>query len=185
MTTVAEIIRRITIIGLLPKSAVRSELIAAYDDENALTTLIPAGVTAERELAIRDVETLPPAERVAFLKGAALILGPALRENAYCICNMRAAVILPIAAFTSLLRDDVARARKAWLTFAKIPRLCAERLPLDREARNGRLSFEEFVLKMAQQDLRLIETDFADLAQAAAERIDQAYDLVARRREQR
>ena len=59
MTTVAEIIRRIIIIGLLPKSAIRSELIAAYDDENALTTLIPAGVTAERELAIRDVEMLP------------------------------------------------------------------------------------------------------------------------------
>ena len=185
MTTVAEIIRRIIIIGLLPKSAVRSELIAAYADENALTTLIPAGVTAERELAIRDVEMLPPAERVAFLKGAALILGPAFRANEYCICNMRAAVILPIAAFTSLLRDDLARSRKAWSDFAKIPRLCAERLPLDREARNGRLSFEEFVLKMAQQDLRLIETDFTDLAQAAAERIDQAYDLATRRREQR
>jgi hypothetical protein len=89
------------------------------------------------------------------------------------------------AAFASLLRDDVARARKAGLTFAKSPRLCAERLPLDREARNGRLNFEEFVLKMAQQDLRLIETDFTDLAQAAAERIDQAYDLATRRREQR
>ena len=182
MTTSAEIIRRVVTIGLLPESTVRGELIAAYRDENALTTLIPSGVTVERELEVSDVEGIHPDERVAFLKGAALILGPALREEEYCICNLRAGVILPLAAFASLLRDDVARARKAWPAFAKIPRLCAEHLPLDRAGRNGRLTFDEFVLKMAQRDLRQAMFDFADLAQAAAERIEDAYDLAARRR---
>jgi hypothetical protein len=183
MTPSAEIIRRIVTIGLLPKSGVRDELIAAYGDESALTTLVPIGVIVEHELKVSDVEVLPPDERVAFLKGASLILGPALKKDEYCICNMRAAVILPVASFASLLRDDVVRARKAWPAFAKIPRLCAERLPLDRAGRNGRLSFEEFVLKMGQRNLHPVGQEFSDLAQAAAAQIDEAYDLAVRRRE--
>jgi hypothetical protein len=184
MNKAADIIQHIAVLGLLPKSAIRGRLIASFADEESLVSLVPVGMSLERDLDVGDVEALPPDERVAFLEGVAYILGPAFRENAYCICNMRAAVILPVAAYASLLRDDLPRARKAWSAFAKIPRLCAERLPLGGERIEG-LSFEEFVLNLARQAPRPFDADFAELAVAAAEQIDRSYDLTGRRREVR
>lgn len=181
MNKASEIIQHIAVIGLLPRSSIRERLIASFADEESLVSLVPAGMRLERDLDVADVEALHPEERVAFLKGAACILGPAFRENRYCICNMRAAVILPIAAYAALLKDDLTRARKAWPAFAKIPRLCAERLPLDGE-RIERLSFEEFVLKLARQARSPFDADFAELSEAAAEQIDRAYALAVRRR---
>lgn len=184
MNNAAEIIQHIAVIGLLPRSSIRERLIASFADEESLISLVPVGMGLERDLDVADVEDLPPQERVAFLQGCAYILGPAFRENRYCICNMRAAVVLPVAAYATLLRNDLPRARKAWSAFAKIPRLCAERLPLGGE-RIERLNFEEFILKLARQAPRPSDADFAALAEAAAEQIDQAYALAGRRRNSR
>mgnify|MGYP003333104767 CR=1 FL=1 len=181
MSSIDQLILRIILIGMLPKSDLRDELIAAYREERALAALIPAGLTAERELTIGDVESLAPAAQARFLKGAALILGPGLRNGFHCICNMPAAVMLPVAAFVSLLRADVGRARKAWPAFAKIPRLCAERLPLGPDVQLEQLTFEEFVVLMASEELPY-RGDFAQMAKAAAAKIDEAFDLAARRR---
>ncbi len=184
MNKASEIIQYIAVIGLLPSSTIRERLIASFADEESLVSLVPVGMGLERDLDLADVEALPPQERVAFLQGCAYILGPAFRENRYCICNMRAAVVLPVAAYATLLRDDLPRARKAWPAFAKIPRLCAERLPLGGEGIE-RLSFEEFILKLARQAPLPPDADFAALAEAAAEQIDQAYALAGRRRNSR
>ena len=132
-------------------------------------------------MTIGDVESLAPAAQARFLKGAALILGPGLRNGFHCICNMPAAVMLPVAAFVSLLRADVGRARKAWPAFVKIPRLCAERLPLGPDVQLEQLTFEEFVVLMASEELPY-RGDFAQMAKAAAAKIDEAFDLAARRR---
>lgn len=183
MSSAAEIIRHVVIIGMLPKSAIRADLISAYAEEEALTTLVPAGFTAERELAIGDVESLSPEVRVAFLKGAALILGPGLREGTHCICNMRAAVMLPVAAYASLLRDDIVLARKAWPAFAKIPRLCAERLPFGRDEKLEQITFEDFVIKLAAEEYRELVGDFPAMAKVAAAKMEAAFDLSSRRRE--
>lgn len=121
---VRALLRALIVIGQLPRSRVREELLAAYDgrddSHNGFHRLIPRGFGVERDLRASDVEELSLQERVAFLKGAALLLGDRLRSGQDCICNMPAAVILPVAAYASLLREDVGLARKTWKTFAKI-----------------------------------------------------------------
>lgn len=177
MATKAEILRHIVVIGMLPKSKVRIELIAAYAGHEALTSLIPAGLTVEAEPAVGDIEALTDAELVAFLKGAALILGPNLRRETHCICNMCGCVIWPVAAYAALLRRDVALARKTWKSFAKIPRLCAERLPVGPDVDLRRMDFEEFIFQIATGGVRSEGADLADFASAAAEQMGRAYRL--------
>ncbi|NBV52463.1 MAG: hypothetical protein EBR83_02845 [Verrucomicrobia bacterium] len=176
MATLAEILRHVVIIGMLPKSRVRAALIAAYARERALTELVPDGLVFESNPRVADVETLTDAELVAFLKGAALILGPSLRREAHCICNMRGCFVWPLAAYVTLLRRDVVRARKAWKAFAAIPRLCAERLPFGHPVDLRDMEFEEFVLRLST-DLDMEEPTFAARAAAAATRITEAFEL--------
>ena len=176
MATLAEILRHVIVIGMLPKSKVRAELIAAYAQERALTELVPDGMVFDADPRVAHVETLTDAELVAFLKGAALILGPSLRREAHCICNMRGCVVWPLAAYVTLLRRDVVRARKAWKAFAGIPRLCAERLTFEDPVELRDMEFEEFVLRLSA-DQEMDEPTFAARAAAAATRITEEFEL--------
>ena len=185
MATVHEILRHIVDIGMLPKSKVRAELIAAYDvnDDgmcsNQLLHFLPSGFEAKRKLIASDVEKLPLDERVAFLKGASLLLGDRLRARLHCICSMPPAVILPVAAFASILREDVGLARKSWKAFANIPRYCAESLPIQMKEDEPyldlrRLTFDQFIAELTEERSGLSESE---LGLAAAERIEEAFDL--------
>lgn len=180
---VRALLRALIVIGQLPRSRARAELLAAYegryDSHNDFYRLIPRGFGVERDLRASDVEELSLQERVAFLKGASLLLGDRLRSGQDCICNMLAAVILPVAAYASLLREDVALARKSWKTFAKIPRLCAEKLRISREEGEHhldlrRLTFDQFISELAGDRRDLSE---AELGRLAAERIEEAFEL--------
>lgn len=180
---VRALLRALIVIGQLPRSRVREELLAAYDgrddSHNGFHRLIPRGFGVERDLRASDVEELSLQERVAFLKGAALLLGDRLRSGQDCICNMPAAVILPVAAYASLLREDVGLARKTWKTFAKIPRLCAEKLQLNREEDEHHLdlrrrTFDQFISELIGHRLDLSESE---LGRLAAERIEEAFEL--------
>ena len=180
MATAHEILRHVIVIGMLPKSKVRAELIAAYQqDEEALTTLIPVGARVDHLPSVEDIETLADAELVAFIKGAALILGPALQQGTHCICNMRGCVIWPVAAYAALLRRDVTMGKKAWKAFAAIPRLCAERLPFGHPVDLRAMAFEEFVLRLA----RGVETEdptFTMLGESAGDHLAELFELARR-----
>lgn len=126
--TPAEAVDRIVVIGMLPESPIRTRLMKAYDEFQSYARLLPADCDNQLELSVQDVELLTLKERAFFLKGAALILKPRLRERP-CICKPDACVFLPVVAFTSILREDVELARKSWKTFARIPRSCAEKFP--------------------------------------------------------
>ena len=175
------LLRALIVIGQLPRSRARSELLAAYegryDSHNDFYRLIPRGFGVERDLRASDVEELSLQERVAFLKGASLLLGDRLRSGQDCICNMLAAVILPVAAY--VLREDVALARKTWKTFAKIPRLCAEKLQIRREEGEHhldlrRLTFDQFISELTGDRRGLSESE---LGRLAADRIEEAFEL--------
>jgi hypothetical protein len=135
--SVRALLRALILIGQLPRSRARTELLAAYDGlvdtRTDFCRLVPRGFSTERDLKANDVEGLTREERVSFLKGVALLLEGRLISGKHCICHMPAAVILPVAAYASLLREDVGLARKTWKAFAKIPRLCAEKLQIKKE----------------------------------------------------
>jgi hypothetical protein len=185
--SVRALLRNIILIGQLSRTATRTELLAAYDlsreGEASLYRLTPRGFLAERELKASDVEALSLAERVAFLKGASLLLGDRLRRGGDCICNMQAIVILPVAAYASILREDVVLARKLWKTFANIPRLCAEKLTEELKIKKEegdehldlrKLAFDQFIAEFtgSRRDLSEVE-----LGRLAAERIEKAFEL--------
>ena len=180
--TVRALLRNIILIGQLPRSATRAELLAAYDGEKFSNLqdfycLIPRGFAAERDLKASDVEGLSLEERVAFLKGASLLLGNRLRKGDHCICHMPSAVILPVATFASILREDVGQARKVWKAFAQIPRLCAERLHFGPNIDLRRIDFEEFINKLAGEGLAGADADLANIARASADQMGRAYRL--------
>jgi hypothetical protein len=181
--SVRAVLRNLILIGQLPRSMTRTELLAAYDlsceGEASLYRFLPRGFGAERNLLASDVEELSLVERVAFLKGASLLLGDRLRARVPCICHMPSAVILPVAAYASLLREDVGLARKTWKAFAKIPRLCAEKLQIEKEEGDEhldlrKLTFDQFIAEVtgSRRDLSEVE-----LGRLAAERIEKAFEL--------
>jgi hypothetical protein len=181
--SVRAVLRNLILIGQLPRSMTRTELLAAYDgrydSHNDFYRLIPRGFEAERNLLASDIEELSLVERVAFLKGASLLLGDRLRASVPCICHMPAAVILPVAAFASILREDVGLARKTWKAFAKIPRLCAEKLQIEKEEGDEhldlrKLTFDQFITEVTgpRRDFSEVE-----LGRLAAERIEKAFEL--------
>ena len=185
--SVRALLRALILIGQLPRSRARTELLAAYDgrydSHNDFYRLIPRGFGAERDLRASDVEDLSLQERVAFLKGASLLLGDQLRSGGDCICNMPAAVILPVAAYASLLREDIGLARKTWKAFANIPRLCAEKLTEELKIKKEegdehldlrKLAFDQFIAEFtgSRRDLSEVE-----LGRLAAERIEKAFEL--------
>ena len=185
--SVRALLRALILIGQLPRSRARTELLAAYDgrydSHNDFYRLIPRGFEAERNLLASDIEELSLVERVAFLKGASLLLGDRLRASVPCICHMPAAVILPVAAYASLLREDVGLARKTWKAFAKIPRLCAEKLTeelkIKKEEGDEHLdlrkrTFDQFITEVTgpRRDFSEVE-----LGRLAAERIEKAFEL--------
>jgi hypothetical protein len=187
--SVRALLRNIILIGQLRRSATQTELLAAYEGQyenhNDFYRLIPRGFTAERDLIASDVEELSLQERVAFLKGASLLLGERLRTGGDCICNMLAAVILPVAAYASLLREDIGLARKTWKAFANIPRLCAEKLELEKQEGEGHLdlrkrTFEQFINELAGNRRKDLTMD--DHGMLAAEKIEKAFKLVQHRR---
>lgn len=182
------LLRRLILLGRLPDSRTRSERLAAYDGlvdkRTDFLRLVPCGFSAERELKANDVEGLTSEERVSFLKGVALLLEGRLISGEHCICHMPAAVILPVAAYASLLREDVGLARKTWETFAKIPRLCAEKLQIEKEEGDEhrdlrKLTFDQFITEItgSRRDLSEVE-----LGRLAAERIEKAFELERHRR---
>jgi hypothetical protein len=185
--SVRALLRNIILIGQLSRTATRTELLAAYDlsreGEASLYRLTPRGFFAERELRASDVEALSLTERVAFLKGSSLLLGDRLRRGGDCICSMQAIVILPVAAYASILREDVVLARKLWKTFANIPRLCAEKLELRRnDEEEGqvdlrRRSFDEFIQELTTKSHVGFDADESRLGALAADQIEQAYRL--------
>ena len=171
------------LIGQLPRSRTRTELLAAYDGlvdtRTDFCRLVPRGFSTERDLKANDVEGLTREERVSFLKGVALLLEGRLISGKHCICNMPAAVILPVAAYASLLREDIGLARKTWKAFAKIPRLCAEKLQIEKEETDEhldlrKLTFEQFIAEVtgSRRDLSEVE-----LGRLTAERIEKAFEL--------
>jgi hypothetical protein len=185
--SVRALLRALILIGQLPRSRARTELLAAYDlsceGEASLYRFLPRGFGAERNLLASDVEELSLVERVAFLKGASLLLGDRLRARVPCICHMPSAVILPVAAFASILREDVGLARKTWKAFAKIPRLCAEKLTDELKIKKEegdehldlrKLTFDQFIAEVtgSRRDLSEVE-----LGRLAAERIEKAFEL--------
>ena len=187
--SVRALLRNLILIGQLPRSATRTELLAAYEGQhenhNDFYRLIPRGFTAERDLIASDVEELSLQERVAFLKGASSLLGERLRTGGDCICNMLAAVILPVAAYASLLREDIGLARKTWKAFANIPRLCAEKLELEKQEGEGHLdlrkrTFEQFIDELAGNRRKDLTMDGRGML--AAEKIEKAFKLAQHRR---
>jgi len=189
--SVRALLRNIILIGQLSRTTTRTELLASYDlsreGEASLHRLTPRGFLAERELKASDVEELSLAERVAFIKGGSLLLGDRLRNGGDCICNMQAIVILPVAAYASILREDVVLARKLWKTFANIPRLCAEKLQLRRnDDEEGqvdlrRRSFDEFIQELTAKTHVGFDADESRLGVLAADQIEQAYRLSGHR----
>jgi hypothetical protein len=186
--SVRAVLRNLILIGQLPRSATRTELLAAYEGQyenhNDFYRLIPRGFTAERDLITSDVKDLSIEERVAFLKGASLLLGDRLRAGEDCICNMLAAVILPISAYASILREDVGLARKTWKAFANIPRLCAEKLKIQKLDGEHHLdlrkrTFEQFIDELAGSRRNL---SVSELGRLAAERIEISFSLEERKR---
>jgi hypothetical protein len=154
----AALIRTLVLVGQLPRTRTRAEILDAYSGLESVEApalfmnLTPRGVTAAHPLGPADVIHLPLSERIAFLKGADRLLRPRLGEieARYCICDMPPGVTLPIAAFASLLREDLTSAHKAWGAFAKIRRWCAERLPcIDGHRGLAGMSFEDFVAGQA------------------------------------
>lgn len=189
--SVRALLRNLILIGQLPRTKTRAELLASYDagrdDQVNFYRLTPRGFLAERQLKASDVEALSLAERVAFLKGASLLLGDRLRKGGDCICSMQAIVILPVAAYASILREDAVLARKLWKTFANIPRLCAERLLNRHRDEEGRLdlrklSFDDFVEELTTDDHGLDEVDRSRQGVRAAERMEEAFQLALHRR---
>jgi len=191
--SVRALLRNIILIGQLRRSAVRTELLAAYDGNDEghdFYQLVPRGFGAERNLLASDVEELSLSERVAFIKGASLLLGDRLRARVYCICSMPSGVILPVAAFASILQEDFNMARKIWKEFANIPRLCGEKLRIGREEGEQfvdlrKLTFEQFIMKITGSSWDLSEVE---LGRLAAEQIEEAFELNdyrAQRRPQR
>ncbi len=188
--SVRALLRNIILIGQLSRTTTRTELLASYDlsreGEASLHRLTPRGFLAERELKASDVEALSLAERVAFLKGASLLLGDRLRNGGDCICNMQAIVILPVAAYASILREDVILARKLWKTFANIPRLCAEKLQLRRNDDEGHVdlrkrTFDGFIQELTGMGHEGFNADEPRLGVLAADQIEQAYRLSGHR----
>ena len=188
--SVRALLRNLILIGQLPRSTTRAERRGAYDGPGAdqwnFHGLIPRGFSAERRLRASDVEELSLAEKAAFLKGASLLLSDRLRAGGDCICNMQAIVILPVAAYASLLREDVGLARKSWKAFAKIPRLCAERIELRRPDENSPadlrgLSFDEFIDRLTSVRRDDFGGDEAILGVLAADRIEMAFALANHR----
>lgn len=186
--TPAALIRALVLIGKLPASEIRTDFLAAYGEREAGETapeflqLAPKGVVAAHPLGPADITALAPIERVYFLKGAQLMLRRRLGESepTLCICNMPPAVLLPIAAFASLLRDDLAVARKAWKDFAQIRRWCAERLPgYDGNVGLAGLGFEEFILSLSGPAVEDDE-DLETMARRAAKAMFKAYRIDAR-----
>ena len=181
--SVRALLRALILIGQLPRSRTRTELLAAYDGlvdtRTDFCRLVPRGFSTERDLKANDVEGLTREERVSFLKGVALLLEGRLISGKHCICHMPAAVILPVAAYASLLREDVGLARKTWKAFAKIPRLCAEKLQIEKEEGDEhldlrKLTFDQFITEVtgSRRDLSEVE-----LGRLAAERIEKAFEL--------
>jgi len=181
--SVRALLRALILIGQLPRSRARTELLAAYDGlvdtRTDFCRLVPRGFSTERDLKANDVEGLTREERVSFLKGVALLLEGRLISGKHCICHMPAAVILPVAAYASLLREDVGLARKTWKAFAKIPRLCAEKLQIEKEEGDEhldlrKLTFDQFIAEVTgpRRDLSEVE-----LGRLAAERIEKAFEL--------
>ena len=181
--SVRALLRALILIGQLPRSRARTELLAAYDGlvdtRTDFCRLVPRGFSTERDLKANDVEGLTREERVSFLKGVALLLEGRLISGKHCICNMPAAVILPVAAYASLLREDIGLARKTWKAFAKIPRLCAEKLQIEKEETDEhldlrKLTFEQFIAEVtgSRRDLSEVE-----LGRLTAERIEKAFEL--------
>jgi hypothetical protein len=181
--SVRALLRALILIGQLPRSRTRTELLAAYDGlvdtRTDFCRLVPRGFSTERDLKANDVEGLTREERVSFLKGVALLLEGRLISGKHCICHMPAAVILPVAAYASLLREDVGLARKTWKAFAKIPRLCAEKLQIEKEEGDEhldlrKLTFDQFIAEVtgSRRDLSEVE-----LGRLAAERIEKAFEL--------
>jgi hypothetical protein len=186
--SVRALLRNLILIGQLRRSATRTELLAAYEGQyenhNDFYRLIPRGFTAERDLIAFDVEELSLQERVAFLKGASLLLGERLRTGGDCICNMLAVVTLPVAAYASIMREDIGLARKAWKAFANIPRLCAEKLELQKLDGEHHLdlrkrTFEQFINELAGSRRNLSESE---LGRLAAEQIEMSFSREKRRR---
>ena len=185
--SVRAVLRNLILIGQLPRSRTRSELLSAYDGlvdaRTDFCRLVPRGFSTERELKANDVEGLTREERVSFLKGVALLLEGRLISGKHCICHMPAAVILPVAAYASLLREDVGLARKIWKTFAKIPRLCAEKLKDELKIKKEegdehldlrKLTLDQFITEItgSRRDLSEVE-----LGRLAAELIEKAFEL--------
>jgi hypothetical protein len=181
--SVRALLRALILIGQLPRSRARTELLAAYDGlvdtRTDFCRLVPRGFSTERDLKANDVEGLTREERVSFLKGVALLLEGRLISGKHCICHMPAAVILPVAAYASLLREDVGLARKTWKAFAKIPRLCAEKLQIEKEETDEhldlrKLTFDQFITEVtgSRRDLSEVE-----LGRLTAERIEKAFEL--------
>jgi len=181
--SVRALLRALILIGQLPRSRARTELLAAYDGlvdtRTDFCRLVPRGFSTERDLKANDVEGLTREERVSFLKGVALLLEGRLISGKHCICHMPAAVILPVAAYASLLREDIGLARKTWKAFAKIPRLCAEKLQIEKEETDEhldlrKLTFDQFITEVtgSRRDLSEVE-----LGRLAAERIEKAFEL--------
>ena len=187
--SVRALLRALILIGQLPRSRARTELLAAYDGlvdtRTDFCRLVPRGFSTERDLKANDVEGLTREERVSFLKGVALLLEGRLISGKHCICHMPAAVILPVAAYASLLREDIGLARKTWKAFAKIPRLCAEKLQIVKEETDEhldlrKLTFDQFIAEVtgSRRDLSEVE-----LGRLAAERIEKAFELERHRAE--
>jgi len=188
--TPAALIRTLVLIGQLPAGRLRTALLASYSGLESVEVptrfmdLTPKGITAAHPLGPADIMSLPLSERIAFLKGIERLMGPRLgkSEAKYCICHMPAGVLLPIAAFASLLRDDLTSARKAWGAFAKIRRWCAERLPgVDGHQGLGGVSFEEFVTSLEGNQLLLnLEVSLEAKALRAAANMLAAYGIAER-----
>ncbi len=149
----ASLLRNLIVIGQLPNCSAKDQLIASFGGmdgfDDSFLQLTPKGVRTARALAASDVWALSVTEKIALMEGVANVLKGRLTDR-YCICDMGPAVVLPIAVFASLLRQDLASAHKAWGAFSKIPRLCAERLPvIEGHSGEADMSFEAFITAVA------------------------------------
>ena len=141
-------VANLILLGMLPKCRVKDELLAAYDGNDAVgdafTYLSTRYVGVDLQIRASLVWQLEVEERVALIKGISYLVKGRLASG-HCICDMRPIVTLPVAAFASLLQDDLQAAHKAWSSFSRIPRLCAERLKGIGPDGLAGMSLEDFI----------------------------------------
>ena len=157
----------IVTIGLLPAGRIRNQLVGAYgfDFVNSPTT-----ADVSLTLEAKDILLLTLTERVAFLKGASLILRQLLQDGRTpCWCHRPSTLKLSLAALATLVVSGKAGRWRAFQAVNRVEWFCFRDLALGQGH-----AYEDWIRLLAEQRLGNTEpasVDFAELERLAGARI--------------